>query len=616
MPAIDKIVLPFVVLSVLLIVFEALNWWFGGRDYPTFQLITSAIFLMVFVPEFLVRSYLRGTTYLRTWGWIDLLVILADWATVVLFVIVTFFDHGETPWVLVFTKILRLLRLFRLLRITKLIRYFGQRRHIVRYVRRLLPYPLAVLLSFGWIAVAAILLLFAASAIFQLSPVQLVEYLLNELQSVLSVSEGQLGQSDPTVKLMVQLTALFIAAMIFNIFGLVFVPILDRLKLRRTEIESESLLANHVVIVLNEYDAFEGSLEEFLRVFREYAGRDVIVLMERERHHKEEEQSHPQIRFLKGSLSSPGLWAQAHPDRADAVVVLGTGDIDPLDYPVLVRTPEQTRLKPIPIFIVKDEEGQPARRNGLGAGLCDLIEVPFGTMDKRMHDNSWDQSSLQYALFERLISQLDPRVGFPILRSPGDDQQVAAEIERALLVEADGRFSVDRNGQNVKISVEDVGVLEANEIHMIQALSQVLLDFSSRADAVNFFVYVETLQLLAWNDVFAEDGFDNVTVFAIELSTPLAIFHEMEFEGALDAWFAEPGELDEVAVPSLRKQSWFSMARLRQILPEEYRNQDVLAIASAPGGGRKHKVFLDRTSHRLQVQAGDVAVMGPRPSGN
>lgn len=609
MPKADQVLIWFVLASVALLIYEGIAWYKNWATNPWLIATTSGLFLIVFGGEFLCRLYLRGTHFLKEWWWVDLPVIIAD-ATILGYFIVTYFlGSPEGAAAAAIAKVLRLLRLFRLLRIAKLLRFIGQRRNLARVIRRFLPYPLAVVFTLGWVVFFGLCLLLLTSIYFGSEPGAIITLLLDEVRSIIGFLVAPETES-PALRTAIQLAALVIAAMVLNVAGLLFVPILERLKARREELENEVLLANHVVICLNEYDAYEGMLEEFLRVFRQYAQREVIILMPENENHPEEDDADAGLKFIKGNLSSVGLWSKAHPDRADAIIVLGQGKVPADDLHILIRTPDQSELRKIPIFAVTQGATGVSRKTASGDSLFEVIDLSDQALQDTVRDMAWDRTSLQYALLNRLVTLFDDKVGFPILSERSGSTERAERLETLLNELSEDKYEVERNERHSIRLIPKDNDAEVNEVHMVRAVATALSQDPEAASGTNLFLYVETLDLLRWNDIFAADPNKHVSVFAIELALPLAIYHEMEMPGALDGWVAAPDDLIEHRLAPKRENRWHSAADVTQLLPPEQREgSQVLAVRTGTGRRMRHEVFANGINSRIRISTDDVALI-------
>ncbi|MER3354607.1 MAG: ion transporter [Hoeflea sp. D1-CHI-28] len=614
MPRADQLLVWIVIASVFFLIYEGIAWL---KEWPiSHGLIaaSSGVFLLVFGAEFMCRLYLRGVYYLKEWWWIDLTVIVSDAAILSYFFFTYYYGEPESAAAAAIAKILRLLRLFRLLRIAKLIRFIGQRRNLARMARRFSPYPLAVLFTVCWVAFFGICLLLLTSLYFGSDPGMIVRLLYGEVASIIGFLANP-GVENPALRIAIMLVALLIAALILNVSGLLFVPILDRLKARRAELENEVFLANHIVICLNDYDSFAGMLEEFIRVFRGYAAREVIVLVSEDTKLPEEDSADSRLRFIKGNLSSVGLWSKAYPDRADAIIVLGEGEIPTDDLPVLIRTADQSELRQVPIFAVSAEGSEVTRKIASGDPLFRVISVSAVELQETVRQMAWDRTSLQYALLNRLIMLFDDKVGFPTLSERTGSTEPAARLEALLASMADDKFTVERNDRFSIRLVPGEENAEVNEVHMMQAVGAALQQDPAAASNTNIFLYVATLDLLRWNDIFAADKNKHVSVFAIELALPLAIYHEMEMPGALDCWVAEKDHLLEFVLAPKRENRWHSASDVAQLLPSDVReNLQVLAIRSGSDRATRHEIFANGINSRIRISSGDVALA--RPAGD
>lgn len=608
MPKADQILVWFVLASVFLLIYEFVVFLKGWPTNPWLIVSSSAVFLIIFGAEFLCRLYLRGSSYLKEWWWVDPPVILADAAIVGFFAYTYFFGAPEGAAAAMAVKVLRLLRLFRLLRIAKLVRFIGQRRNLMRTVRRYSPYPLAVIYTLLWVLFFALCLLILTSLYFGSDPGTIIVLLWGEIKSIIGFLVSP-ETDNPTLKVAIQLAALLMATMILNVAGLLYVPILDKLQARRAELENEVFLANHVVICLNDYENFEGMLEEFLRVFRQYASRDVIVLLPEGTNHPDEENADARLRFVKGNLASVGLWSKAFPDRADAVIVLGEGDIPTDDLPVLIRTADQNELRPLKIFAVSSNGPGVSRRFASGDPLFEIIEVHSDPLQEKVRDMAWDRTSLQYGLLNRLIMLFDDRVGFPTLSERTGSTEPAERMKAILNARSEGKFAVEWNERHSLKLTPNSDDAEVNEVHMMQAVGEACREAAHAARNTNIFLYVETLDLLRWNDIFAADKDNNVSVFAIELALPLAIYHEMEMSGALDGWVASKADLHEFELRPRRDNRWHSATDVALLLPADHRSDfQVLAVRKGTGGAARYEIFANGINNKVRISSGDVAI--------
>ena len=337
MPSVDRFIAFAIMASVCIVVLELMGTDEKAIIGPKLLFAASSAFFVVFLAEFVIRTYLRRTAYLSRWGWIDFMILMAEGFVLATFA-VFFFVSGDPREEFLLARALRALRLVLIIRLGRVVKLLTQRRYILRRLRLFVPLIWALFRTCVLVALIVALLWFLAVSFSPRPSSEVTAGIWEAIKSILNLQNLLSEQTDTITASVTLLAAFVIASIALNVFGFLFVPIFEREKAKRQLLERDLLLFEHVVICVNDFQQFGGTLEEFVRVFRKYADRDVVILMGEDDSSEIEELANKHLSFHKGDVMSVGLWAKAAPERASAIILLGTSDLEPEDYAVHLGT--------------------------------------------------------------------------------------------------------------------------------------------------------------------------------------------------------------------------------------------------------------------------------------
>ncbi|SFR10438.1 ion transporter [Poseidonocella sedimentorum] len=611
MPPADKVLICVILFGVVLVIYEIGTILSILPEDESMIAYATCFLVLIFVFEFVLRFWMKGFAYMLPWGGIDLLVILVDFATIIIF-----FDlFASLPFGKVLSvnspegaAVLRLLRVARLFRSLKLVRYAFEKQRRVLFWRSVLPHVKA-LLGLTLIILTIVFLFGCVISIARSqSPIEGWKAIISQVFNNLGGGKG----SEPFALA----AAVLIIAAIANMIAIFYAPIMERIRIEQRSIENLDLLEGHVIVCLNDADKYEGFLEELFYVFNRSADRQVFML---EDGAEDIDLSGWQnISKIRGDKQDPGTWRRCAASSADALVLLGTHDLlkESDFHNFMCPGGRRTGGRAVIFNIVNEGEGYLRKQLGPHA---DIIQIQLDSLIQVIERNAWRRNSLQFAYLHKLTDEFEDVVEFPDL-SAFSGQEEAAEIFRGLLQEALG-IEVVRRGNNLLLDLtsasdasDDVPE-ELLEFRRLETVISAINQHPNLASESCVFAYVAAFELIDRNADLSNNPDAHLSVFAIEFAAALSLFHELISPGVLKGWFSN---WDDVANVNEGSNITFTALQKRQRLmsPEGLAKrlalsdeQTVVGLLDAEG----KLTVTTRSSNRFGKNKSDYAIVLSAP---
>lgn len=534
LPAADKLMIWVIIIGVLLVIYE-----FGALlslvpEDDAMIAYATCILLFFFVFEFVMRFWMKGFAYMLPWGGIDLLVILVDLTTVIIFFNLLAYLPFEQPLSIDSPEggaVLRLLRVARLFRALKLVRYAFEKQRRVLFWRRAWPHLKALL---GLSIVILTIVFFFGSLISiarDQSPIE-------GWRAIIAQVFDNLGGNDGSEPFALAAAVLIIAA-IANMIAIFYAPIMERIRIEQKNIDNLDLLEGHVIICLNKAEKYEGFLEELFYVFNHSADRQVFVLEDGAE--SVDLTAWQNITVVQGDKQDPGTWRRCAASSADALILLGTHEILTESDFHNFMCPGGRRLDGNAVIFNIVDQGQGYSRKPLGPN-ADQVQVHLKSLIDVIERNAWRRNSLQFSYLHKLTDEFEDVVEFPDL-SAFSGQEEATETFRGVLEEALG-INVLRRGNNLLLdltSENDAPEKVSEELLEFRRLETVISAINEHPDLASescVFAYVAAFELIDRNADLSDNPDAHLSVFAIEFAAALSLFHELIAPGILKGWFS------------------------------------------------------------------------------
>lgn len=534
LPTADKVMIWVIIIGVVLVIYEFGTLLSLFPEDDTMIAYGTCILLFFFVCEFVLRFWMKGFAYMQPWGGIDLLVILVDLTTVIIF----FNLLANLPFAQALSidspeggAVLRLLRVARLFRTLKLVRYAFEKQRRVLFWRRLWPHFKALL---GLSLVILTIVFFFGSLISiarDQSPIEGWRKIIAQVFDNLGGNDG----SEPFALA----AAILIIAAIANMIAIFYAPIMERIKIEQKNIENIDLLEGHVIICLNDPDEYEGFLEELFYVFNHSADRQVFVLEDGAE--SIDLSAWQNITVVRGDKQDPGTWRRCVASSADALVLLGTHEILTESDFHNFMCPGGRRSDGSAVIFNIVNEGQDYHRKKLGPN-ADKVQVHLNSLIKVIERNVWRRNSLQFSYLHKLTDEFEDVVEFPDL-SAFSGKEEDAEAFRGILENLLG-ISVLRRGNNLLLDLTsdsnapEKAPEELLELRRLEAVISAINEHPDLASESCVFAYVAAFGLIGRNADLSDSPDKHLSVFAIEFAAALSLFHELIAPGILKGWFS------------------------------------------------------------------------------
>jgi len=225
MPSVDRFIAFAIMASVCIVVLELMGTDEKAIIGPKLLFAASSAFFVVFLAEFVIRTYLRRTAYLSRWGWIDFMILMAEGFVLATFA-VFFFVSGDPREEFLLARALRALRLVLIIRLGRVVKLLTQRRYILRRLRLFVPLIWALFRTCVLVALIVALLWFLAVSFSPRPSSEVTAGIWEAIKSILNLQNLLSEQTDTITASVTLLAAFVIASIALNVFGFLFVPIL------------------------------------------------------------------------------------------------------------------------------------------------------------------------------------------------------------------------------------------------------------------------------------------------------------------------------------------------------------------------------------------------------
>lgn len=591
--------------------------------------VLNLVVLGFFIFEFCVRFNYRRLRYLRTWGLVDLPIIVLEvlllWQVYLIYfsppsgVMITLsqisLDHsllhnptsGYPEW-LEQLALWKGLRLLRLLRVFKLARDVARRQRvwarrlgtIAAYIRAFIE---ALIILAGVLLVLVIITKFTTDQ----DPQELLRTLSRNVIARLRADQDTGVENSEVLKAIYQVAAILTGMIIITFFTQLLLPIARRIQATKEEGQRELGKTDHVVIAVVDEDAV-GLVEEALQVWGVHVGHEVVLLAPDET--ELDDPIHPKCKpeIVRGSIYSRGSWLAVDASRAEQIIILATEEVDPSGLSIfLPRFEDQATSRNV--IILSRHASEPYVSITDGSGLR-FACMSADALVEAIERNITNFNSVQYKFIEHVNQKLNAEadiVDAGTSETGPQSEQVAQAID-AHLKEAIDNKSISCRAQDGLILVEIEGdPSEEDEGVLIATVQQYIRDHGA---TVQTYIFVDSLHLVGLNSQL--EATLSLSIVPIELLVMFAVYHETICPKISEGWLLSSDAFESAPhlakVPSpFSRVTYRTRAELLSEISSEHPDATVLGLLSG-AEPRKFRGFLTDTVDTRKVFKDDLIV--------